>query len=312
MLTIFSSLLPIFILIAAGFGLRKSGLIPEPQWHGIERLTFYVLMPTYMITLFLKSSLDLKQAAFFAFVLLLSISAVTLLVWLSRRPLTRWLGVDGPAFTSVFQTTARWNGFVALAIADKLFGVNGMGLLAVAFVVMVPLTNVTSILVLSAYASKEPAPVNLIVKSVFQNPIIWGLVIGITLKLSNLYVPETIVTTFDLTGRGTLGVMLLALGAGLSWRAVKRSGTVVMLNTFIKLFLAPSIAMGLGLVFGLSGLDLVILVLAMAVPTAVNGFILARTMGGDAELYAATLTMQVIVSFLSLPLFLWWAMQIPV
>ena len=43
------------------------------------------------------------------------------------------------------------------------------------------------------------------------------------------------------------------------------------------------------------------LALCGAVPTAMNGYLLARQMGGDAPLYAATVTVQTAVSFFSIP-----------
>jgi len=52
----------------------------------------------------------------------------------------------------------------------------------------------------------------------------------------------------------------------------------------------------------------VIMIVAASVPTAVNGYVLARKMGGDAEFYAAAATAQVAASFLTMPLFIWWAL----
>ncbi len=309
MLTNSASLLPVFLLIAVGFGLRKSNVIPDEHWRGIELLSFWILLPAILIMVLADSELSIEQAAPFALSLLLTITVICLIMWLARRPLNRWLGVEGPAFTSIFQTTTRWHGFIALAIAEKLFGAEGLAILAVAFVVMVPFINVVNILVLTTYAAKEPAPAPLIVKSLAFNPLIWGLVIGVAIRLSGLALPEVMEKTLDLAGRGALGVTLLALGAGLSWRAMKHAGVLVVLNTFVKLVLLPAIAVAFALMLGVTGMDFVILVLATAVPTAINGYVLARTMGGDAELYAATLTAQVIVSFVTLPLFLWWAMQ---
>ena len=43
-------------------------------------------------------------------------------------------------------------------------------------------------------------------------------------------------------------------------------------------------------------------ILIMAVPTASNGYILAKKMGGDAALYADILAWQTILSMLTLPL----------
>ena len=53
--------------------------------------------------------------------------------------------------------------------------------------------------------------------------------------------------------------------------------------------------------FGISGNALLYLTLCAAVPTAMNGYLLARQIGGDAELYAAVTTLQTAVSFFSIP-----------
>ena len=230
-------------------------------------------------------------------------------MWLMRIPLKRFMGVNGPAYTTLFQVTTRWHGFIALAVAANLFGPPALALLAVAFAVMVPLLNTLSIVVLAAYAGDAPAPFDRIVKSLLRNPIMWGLVIGLAIRFSGITLPDVAATTLDLAADGALGVSLLALGAGLSWRAAKKAGKEVLFGVFVKLVLMPAIGVTIALIVGVTGMDFVIVVLAMAVPTAVNGYVLAREMGGDTELYAATLTAQVVVSFVTLPLFMWAAMQ---
>ena len=49
MSTALSALLPVFLLIAAGFALRHTVLREEAQWHGIARLTFFVLFPALIV-----------------------------------------------------------------------------------------------------------------------------------------------------------------------------------------------------------------------------------------------------------------------
>lgn len=310
MLTVYTSLLPVFVLIAVGFGLRKSGIIPEEHWRGVELIAFWILIPALLIAVLSNSALGFEQATNFALTVFLTILLISFLMWSARRPLRRWLNVGGPAFTSIFQTTTRWHGFIALAIADKLYGEAGLALLAIAFAVLVPFINVANVLILARYAANEPAPGRLIVKSLVHNPLIWAIVIGLSIRLSGVILPDVAATTLNLAGDGALGVSLLALGAGLSWRAVKRVGREVLFATLVKIILTPLVAIGFALIFGVTGMDFVIVVLAAAVPTAVNGYVLARTMGGDAELYAASVTAQVILSFVTLPFFLWWALYV--
>ena len=309
MLTVYASLLPVFLLIALGFALRKSGMIPEEQWRGVELLTFWILIPALLITVMSNSTLSIGEAAGFALTVFLTIVFISLVIWLLRRPLKSLWGVEGPAFTSIFQTTTRWHGFIALAIAGKLFGPEGLALLAVAFAVMVPFLNVVNVLVLAAYASGNKPSARLILTSLAKNPLIWAVFIGFFFWLSGIKLPEIAATTLQLAGDGALGVSLLALGAGLSWHAVKQSGRLVVFNTVVKIIVTPLVAIGFALLFGVTGTSFVVAVLATAVPTAVNGFVLARTMGGDAELYAASMTAQVIASFITLPAFMWFALQ---
>ena len=41
-----------------------------------------------------------------------------------------------------------------------------------------------------------------------------------------------------------------------------------------------------------------------SVPTAMNGYVLAKQMGGDAPLYAAVATLQTVASFFTIPMVL--------
>ncbi len=308
MLTAFTSLVPIFTLIALGFALRKSGIVPPEQWRGIELVTFWLLFPPLLITTLADADFSFGELADFAMALLVMVMGMSLLVWLLRIPLQKTMAMDGPAFTTIFQTSTRWHGFVALAIVDKLFGLAGIAILAIAFVAMVPWLNIINILVLATYAGKTRATAGVIMGALLRNPLIWGITIGIVIKIADIELPDPVFTTLDLLGRGALGVSLLAMGAGLSWRAMLLSGKEVVLASFLKLLLTPALAAVLGVMFNVTGMQFVILIIAGAVPTAVNGYVLARTMGGDAELYAATSTAQVLASFLTLPVLIWLAM----
>ena len=69
---------------------------------------------------------------------ILSVAALLLLA----RPLLARAGIDGPAFTSIFQGSVRWNTFVGLALAAGLQGRTGTTLMAIAVASMIPLLNV--------------------------------------------------------------------------------------------------------------------------------------------------------------------------
>ena len=79
----------------------------------------------------------------------------------------------------------------------------------------------------------------------------------------------------------------------------------------MRLALTPILVVLLAWLTGLRGEAFEAAMICAAVPTAMNGYVLARTMGGDAELYAATATVQTVLSFGSIPLVIWLARHLP-
>ena len=58
MAVVISALLPVFLLIVLGFILKRSLMRLDTQWHGLERLTYYVLFPTLLIQTLVKADLS--------------------------------------------------------------------------------------------------------------------------------------------------------------------------------------------------------------------------------------------------------------
>ena len=49
MAAILAGVLPVFLMIALGYGLRKSGFLPDAAWRPIEKLAINVLYPGFLI-----------------------------------------------------------------------------------------------------------------------------------------------------------------------------------------------------------------------------------------------------------------------
>lgn len=74
--------------------------------------------------------------------------------------------------------------------------------------------------------------------------------------------------------------------------------------SLIKLLLLPLLAFGLAQLWSLDAMTTGVIMVFAAVPTATSAYILARQMGGDAELMAAIITAQTLLSMLTLPVVL--------
>ena len=301
MAVVISALLPVFLLIVLGFVLRRSLMRLDTQWHGLERLTYYVLFPMLLIQTLVRADLSSVPVAGVGGALFLSALAMSLLC-LALRPLLGRCTIDGPAFTSIFQGATRWQTYVALAIAGNLYGANGLALASVAMVAIIPLVNVLSVWVLAHYASPEKQSIRVIVGTVVKNPLIWACLIGLAVNVTQLPLPKVWHEVAEALGRSSLGIGLLVTGAGLHLEGLLRPSLAASLAVFLKLVLMPVLAISLALWFGISGSSLVIVAVCSSVPTSSSAYVLARQMDGDAPLLAQIITLQTIFAAITMPI----------
>lgn len=301
MAVVIAALLPVFLLIVLGFVLKRSLLRLETQWHGLERLTYYVLFPVLLIQTLVKADLTKIPVAGVGGALLLSVLLMSLLC-LGLRPLLASCAIDGPAFTSIFQGATRWQTYVALAVAGNLYGDLGLALASVAMVAIIPLVNVFSVTVLAHYASLEKQSVRAVVMTVMRNPLIWACAIGLAFNVMHLPLPRIWHEVADALGRSSLAIGLLVTGAGLHLQGMFRPSLAATIAVFLKLVLMPVLAIALALWFGLSGSNLAIVAACSAVPASSSAYVLARQMGGDAPLLAQIITLQTILAAITMPI----------
>ncbi|MBT3205685.1 MAG: AEC family transporter [Gammaproteobacteria bacterium] len=307
MIEVFESIIPVFAIVILGFALRKGGLVPADNWRAVEELCFWIFFPCLLAMTLIKADLGAIEFGPYTLTLIFTVCSVAILTLVSWPVLHRIWGTTGGQFSTIFQTTTRWHGFIALAIVIKLFNEEGAALIAVSFAVMVPILQVSNILVLTAFSANHRLSPLQITKSVIVNPIIWGVSFGLFINLTGISLWQPVMTMFDLLGRAALGASLLVLGAGLSLKAALKPSRELLVGVFGKLILTPVVMAGWALWFGVSGLALTVLIVCAAVPTAMNGYLFAKKMGGDAELYAATSSIQTALSFFTIPVFLWLA-----
>jgi len=298
---VIAALLPVFVLIVLGFVLKRSLMRLETQWHGLERLTYYVLFPMLLIQTLVKADLSTVPVAGVGGALFLS-ALVMALACLALRPVLVRFEVDGPAFTSLFQGAIRWQTYVGLAVSANLFGDTGLALASVAMVAIIPLVNVFSVAVLAHYASPQKQSARAIAMTVVRNPLIWACLLGLGINLLHLPLPNIWHEVADALGRSSLAIGLLVTGAGLHLEGLLRPRAAAALGVVLKLIVMPALALSLAKAFALDGANLAIVAVCSAVPTSSSAYVLARQMGGDAPLLAQIITLQTILAAITMPL----------
>lgn len=301
MLALFAGVVPVFILIAIGYGLRKSDFLPDATWRPIEKLSINLLYPGFLIPAIWGADLaggSAGAAGGSAVTAVVIVGGLTLLA----KPLMK---IDGPAFTSVFQGTIRWNSFVFLPVIQSVFGAEGLALAAVMIACIIPVTNIACVAVLARWGTDQRGVSPLaLTKAMLANPILVACLTGLALNF--LHVPQIpgISDTLKLLGGAALPLGLIVAGAGLSFAEVARRKWTVVGVTVVKLGLMPPLMWGLCVLFGGDELAQGTALLCGAAPGAAAAYLLARQMGGDAPLMAGIVAATTVTSAIGIPLLL--------
>ncbi len=304
MSVIFASILPIFLLILAGQLIKRTGVMDDAGWRGLDQLSFFVLYPVLLFVSIIKA--DFSTIAVFDILAIISGSWLVVGVAVSMLgPLligAKW--IKASQYSSVFQTTIRWNGFIALAIAERVFGQQSMAVIALVMAGLVLPVNLAAIYVVTMHFSGAKQSIATVLKRMTTNPIVLGCLAALLWRLTGVSLYEPLMMTLDLISRGALAMGLFGIGAGLSAAALLKFDTAHILPVILKLFAMPMVAYGAIELTGLGAGLMPTIILCCAVPTAMNGYVVARQLGGDAPLYAAVVTSQTLLSFFSIPFWL--------
>jgi malonate transporter and related proteins len=301
MIAVANALIPVFLLIALGAFLKRTLLKSENAWDSLEDLTYYVLFPALLFIATATADLSKAPITGIFVALVAAILTVALLLVALRAPLQRAFTWSGPAFTSVFQGAVRWNTYIAVAVASALLGEIGLALAAVALASMIPLINVLSVVVLARYAPNAPSKLREVLIHLLRNPFIWACVLGVLVNMSGLPLPKVFVNFCNIVGQASLALGLMIIGAGLDLKSAARIDTAVAVALAGKMLLLPLIAITTAYLVGVNGPALAVVAIASSVPSAPNGYMLARQMGGDAPLLARILTIQTFAALASIP-----------
>jgi predicted permease len=296
------AVVPVFLVILLGLALRQRSVLPDAFWAPAEKLTYFITFPALLAANLAKAdmgALDWESLMGVQVVVTLVVSAG--LVLAMAPPRRRVL--SGPAFGSAFQGAIRPNTYVGLAVAAALQGQMGVTLTAICIAAIVPLVNVLSVICLATLGKDQSISPLGLARSIASNPLILGCLVGIALNASGVGLPPIIGPFLEILGRAALPVGLLAVGAGLTLDGGRGGTLAIAWSSIAKLAVTPTLVWIGGWALGWDGPTLVMAVLYGALPCSASSYILARRMGGDAPLMATIITVQTLLSAVTIPVF---------
>lgn len=287
-------LLPDFLLIALGWLICRGTALNRTVWQATEQLVYYLLFPVLLFNSIVRSPLRAGEAASLAAAGVGSVAIGVLLAF----ALGRWPGIDKRLHASGAQTAFRFNSYIALALSERLFGVPGLAWMALLIALSVPIVNVAAVWPLARQGGHS------YLRELARNPLIISTVAGLLANAAGVSFPETVATTLQRIGVAALPLGLMAVGAGLSFGALKAAPGLAAALLAIRHVLLPIAAIGLAFALALPPAQASFVVLFASLPTAASAYVLAARMGGDGSFVAGIVTVSTLLGMLSVPLWL--------
>ena len=178
----------------------------------------------------------------------------------------------------------------------------GLERAAIYLAAAVPVGNVVSIIALTdAPGSRSPLT---LLGTVVRNPLILACVAGFALALTGIGLPFGTGSFLDLMGQASLPLGLLCVGAALKPETLRQDMAGLIGTGAARLFVMPALATITGFLFGLSGVESLVLIVFSAVPVAPTSYVLTRQLDGDATFMAGIVTSQTMAAVVTIPLVL--------
>ena len=295
-----NAVLPMFLLLAAGFLSRKAGVLTREDAPRFNKVAFRIFLPCLLFYNIYCSDLSAVVKPGLIIYAVCGVLLVFFAAFLSVQrlvPREDWKGVIAQGiFRSNFV-------IMGIPIAQALVGPDQLGAVTVLIAVVVPLFNFLSVYVLERFRGGN-VHYGQVFLEVVKNPLIVSSLLGILFQLLGIRLPKLLEQTVSSLSVIASPLQLFLLGAFFRFDGLGRYARPLAAVTVVKLFVTPAVLLGTAALLGIRGGDFVGLIGIFASPTAVNSFTMVQQMNcGDAELAGDIVVMTSAVSILSF--FLW-------
>lgn len=284
-MTILNIVLPVFIIIALGWALRRGRFLDGAGNSVLTRLVYWVAAPALLFhsaaATPLRESANLPGLAVMGSVTIIMALGVYALAF-RAHPARRGVLAQGMVRSNQV--------FLGLPLVYNAWGPEAVGQVAVLVGLMVIVYNVMSVPLLTM-PHRRPGAAPFAgardgLLKILTNPLALGCLGGIALSASGLGLPRALDMSLELVGRTALPLALISVGAALDVRRLRHEWRATLLVSAVKLGVYPLLVWWGLSALGMTGPALKAVVLIAATPTAVVSYVMAVEMRGDEQLAA--------------------------
>lgn len=290
MVKVTNVIFPVFAIAVLGY---VTGRFKDIDLKSITDLILFITAPCLVFDSLSKNGIiwpDFITISFSATIVVLGGALLTYL----------FLSFVGTTISELYLPVMFMNsGNLALPLCLLAFGEQGLRMGIIYYVTVSFLTYTLGIFIISRKTDTG---------DMLKIPIIYAFILGLTVSIYHYPLPKAIIQPITMLGSITIPLMLFSLGYKLS---TIRLYSLKMASAAALLRIGGGFALGLIIVnlLGLSGVTQKVILLASIMPSAVINFVLAERYEANSDLVASTIFVSTLLSFITIPLFLTWAIN---
>ena len=290
---------PVFLIVALGYFLKRIGVINENFVSVSSKIVFTISLPALIFievsSIHLEEILNVNLILFVYAGTLVTFAAV----WITAGFFTR-AGKDKASF---IQGSFRGNfAIVGLAIIVNYYGIDNLGKASLVLAFTIPLYNILSVIALTVPLKEKEHKYSNTFFEILKNPLIIAVFAAIPFSYFGIIIPGFLKTSIGYLSALALPLALVGIGGFLSFSNITKESSLTVISTILKLLVFPAIMTFAAYLLDFRGIDLGIIFILFACPTAIASFIMAEAMGANSRLAGNILLLTTLVSVVTITL----------
>ncbi|MBE6497477.1 AEC family transporter [Methanobrevibacter sp.] len=289
------TILSIIIMIGLGYFLKRIDFLSEKDIDPFNKIVMYILLPCMIFHALYSADLSLISKLGILPLVILASSVVTGIVSFF---ILKQLKLDDITLWSVLVTVMIANtAFMGYPVTLGIFGQEGF-----LRAIFCDIATLCIFLILSfVLILKFGGTVKTAVKKITFFPPLWAVILGLVFNFINIPIGPVIDNTVNYLGQGAIPLIMIALGLSIDFSAIKRSKSMIVFTSIMKLMFFPIVAFVVATQLGLVDLQFKISIVEAAMPAGMMSLLLAITYKLDYELTSDCILINTVISLITLP-----------
>ncbi len=181
-------IVPIYLLITAGYLLKKTGLFSRNTLKEMNQSVFRLFLPMLLFENMYQSDVRITDAG-----LIVYAAGCVFIIYAFCNVLISRIEKNRARAATVIQGMYRSNfALLGIALTETMYGSGGTQVTGMLVAVIVPLYNVLAVILFERFCGNRNSGITDILPGILRNPLIIGTLLGFLAGVSGIAIPDAV------------------------------------------------------------------------------------------------------------------------